>query len=178
MLFRSALIDSYEYERRMLAGRNTGYARALAESIGNFLTSQLLEQDGVTADSARSEAGAYLEGHARREFNIPGVTFGGRYDGSPVIMNDGTVPPEDVANSYTQSATPGGRAPHLWLEDGRSLFDLFGHALVQVDMCQPELLASILVNKLDGRTVLLGTLEIVLRDITTKDALGDLVLFE
>lgn len=121
-----ALIDSYEYERRMLAGRNTGYARALAESIGNFLPSQLLEQDGVTADSARSEAGAYLEGHARREFNIPGVTFGGRYDGSPVIMNDGTVPPEDVANSYTQSATPGGRAPHLWLEDGRSLFDLFG----------------------------------------------------
>jgi Aromatic-ring hydroxylase, C-terminal len=58
--------------------------------------------------------------------DIPGITFGGRYDGSPVIVPDGTAPPPDAANVYMPSACPGGRAPHLWLSDGRSLFDRFG----------------------------------------------------
>jgi hypothetical protein len=61
----------------------------------------------------------------RREFNIPGVTFGGRYHGSPIIVDDGTTAPPDAANSYTPCATPGGRPPHAWLPDGRSLFDSF-----------------------------------------------------
>src|SRR5262249_44109832 len=63
---------------------------------------------------------------ARREFNIPGITFGGRYDGSPVIIADGTPLPEDASNAYVPTASPGGRPPHIWLEDGRSLFDVFG----------------------------------------------------
>lgn len=120
------LLESYAFERHALAVRNTGYARELAKSIGEFLPSEALEQGGAAADRERALAGDYLEGHARREFNIPGVTFGGRYDGSPVIVPDGTEPPEDAANVYIQSATPGGRAPHLWLEDGRSLFDVLG----------------------------------------------------
>ena len=68
----------------------------------------------------------YLHGHVRRELNIPGVTFGGRYDGSPLIVGDGALPPPDAANSYTPTACPGGRPPHAWLADGRSLFDTFG----------------------------------------------------
>jgi hypothetical protein len=61
----------------------------------------------------------------RREFNIPGVTFGGRYDASPIIVGDGTTAPPDAANSYVPCATPGGRPPHAWLSDGRSLYDSF-----------------------------------------------------
>ena len=41
-------------------------------------------------------------------------------------MSDGSVPPPDSANDYVPSACPGGRAPHLWLDDGRSLYDRFG----------------------------------------------------
>jgi hypothetical protein len=70
-------------------------------------------------------ASAYLNGHERREVNIPGVTFGGRYDGSPIIVSDGTSAPPDAANSYVPCATPGGRPPHAWLADGRSLYDTF-----------------------------------------------------
>ena len=33
--------------------------------------------------------------------------------------------PPDAANSYVPCATPGGRPPHAWLPDGRSLFDTF-----------------------------------------------------
>jgi GNAT superfamily N-acetyltransferase len=32
----------------------------------------------------------------------------------------------DAAHAYTPSACPGGRPPHAWLADGRSLFDTFG----------------------------------------------------
>jgi hypothetical protein len=86
----------------------------------------VLEEDGAAGEAARREASAHLNAHVRLEFNIPGVTFGGRYDGSPLIVSDGSTPPLDAANSYTPSATPGGRPPHAWLDDGRSLYDSFG----------------------------------------------------
>jgi 2-polyprenyl-6-methoxyphenol hydroxylase-like FAD-dependent oxidoreductase len=121
-----ALLDSYGLERKPLAQRNTGYARQFADSIGLFEAVPELDEDTPEGQRAREAAGEYLNGHVRREFNVPGVTFGGRYDGSPLIVADGSTPPPDAANSYQPSACPGGRPPHAWLEDGRSLFDLFG----------------------------------------------------
>ncbi len=122
----AALLESYELERKPLALRNTTYARQFADSIGLFQAVPELIDATPAGASARTAASAYLNGHARREFNIPGVTFGGRYDASPVIVSDGTQPPPDAANSYTPSACPGGRPPHAWLADGRSLYDDFG----------------------------------------------------
>src|SRR6185295_4644830 len=76
--------------------------------------------------AARKLTGDHFNHHARFEFNIPGITFGGRYDGSPIVVPDGTAPPPDTVNSYEPTACPGGRAPHLWLGDGRSLYDALG----------------------------------------------------
>jgi 2-polyprenyl-6-methoxyphenol hydroxylase-like FAD-dependent oxidoreductase len=121
-----ALLDSHEVERRPLALRNTGYARRFADSVGLFPARPVLEEDGAQGEAARREASAHLNAHVRLEFNIPGVTFGGRYDGSPLIVPDGSTPPPDAANSYTPTAAPGGRPPHAWLDDGRSLYDSFG----------------------------------------------------
>ena len=42
-----------------------------------------------------------------------------------MIVGDGTAAPPDRANEYMPSACPGGRPPHAWLADGRSLFDTF-----------------------------------------------------
>lgn len=120
------LLESYEAERRPLALRNTGYAKRFADSLGLFEPVAEIEESGAAGEEARRRAGAYLEAHGRAEFNIPGVTFGGRYDGSPAIVPDGTPPPADAADVYVPSACPGGRPPHLWLRDGRSLYDLFG----------------------------------------------------
>jgi 2-polyprenyl-6-methoxyphenol hydroxylase-like FAD-dependent oxidoreductase len=120
-----ALLDSYEAERRPLAERNTGYARRFADSIGLFAAVPELDEDSDRGRAAREAAGAYLNEHARLEFNIPGVTFGGRCDASPVIVGDGTPPPADDPGVYVPTAQPGGRPPHAWLDDGRSLFDLF-----------------------------------------------------
>jgi 2-polyprenyl-6-methoxyphenol hydroxylase-like FAD-dependent oxidoreductase len=120
------LLESYELERRPAAVRNTGYARGFAESLGRFVPKDGLEEDGPSGERLRREAGEYLEKHGRAEFDIPGITFGTRYAASPVIAYDGSQAPPDSANSYEPSASPGGRAPHLWLDEGRSLFDAFG----------------------------------------------------
>jgi hypothetical protein len=85
-----------------------------------------LEEATAASEELRREAGAYLEKHGRAEFNIPGITFGTRYDGSLIIWRDGSEPPVESANTYEPSASPGGRAPHMWLTEDHSLFDAFG----------------------------------------------------
>ena len=122
----AALLDSYEIERRPVALRNTGHAGRFADSLGLYAAAPEIEDATGAGDQARAAAGAYLEQHARAEFNIPGVTFGARYDHSPIIVPDGSAPPADAANVYVPSACPGGRAPHAWLDGGVSLYDLFG----------------------------------------------------
>ncbi|MDP3605051.1 MAG: FAD-dependent oxidoreductase [Polaromonas sp.] len=119
------LLDSYGPERQPLAERNTAYARRFADSVGSFRATDLLEQEDAAGQAERERAASYLNQHVRLEFNIPGVTFGGRYDGSPLIVKDGSTPPPDDAGHYQPSASPGGRAPHAWLEDGSSLYDSF-----------------------------------------------------
>ena len=121
-----ALLDSYQTERQALAKRNTGYARGFADSVGLFVPAPEIEDDSPAGAAARKVAGDHLNSHARTEFNIPGITFGGRYDGSAIIVPDGTAPAADSANTYVATACPGGRAPHIWLGDGRSLYDAFG----------------------------------------------------
>ena len=121
-----SLLASYEAERRPSAERNTDYAKRFADSLGLFVPVSEIENDTPEGAEARRVAGDYLAAHGRAEFNIPGITFGTRYDASPIIVRDGTEPPADVANTYTPSACPGGRAPHAWLEKSRSLYDRFG----------------------------------------------------
>lgn len=121
-----ALLDSYGAERQPLAIRNTGYARRFADSVGLFSATPLLEQATTAGAAERERAATHLNAHVRLEFNIPGVTFGGRYDGSPIVAGDGSVPPPDHPNDYVPTACPGGRPPHVWLNDGRSLYDTFG----------------------------------------------------
>ncbi len=121
-----ALLASYEAERRPAAIRNTGYARGFADSLGTFVPKPGLEEDNATGAALRAEAGAYLAAHGRAEFNIPGITFGVRYDASPVICAEAGAAPEDRADAYVPTAAPGGRAPHVWLDAETSLYDRFG----------------------------------------------------
>ena len=52
------------------------------------------------------------------------------YEGSPLIVPDGTPEAEDTVSTYLPTARPGSRAPHVWLEDGSSILDLFGKGFV------------------------------------------------
>ena len=60
------------------------------------------------------------------QFCCGGLNFGSFYDQSPIIAYDGeTAPPYTMAD-FTPSTVPGCRTPHLWLRDGRSLYDALG----------------------------------------------------
>ncbi|MET0924129.1 MAG: FAD-dependent monooxygenase, partial [Xanthobacteraceae bacterium] len=135
-----ALLDTYETERQAIARRNTAYARGFADSLGLFVPPPELEEEGPAGEAARKLTGDHFNHHARFEFNIPGITFGGRYDGSPIVVPDGTVPPPDAPTTYQPAACPGGRVPHLWLGDGRSLYDLLGFefTLLQLGAGPPD----------------------------------------
>lgn len=129
-----ALLDTYEVERQAIAKRNTSYARGFADSMGLFVPPPELEENSAAGEAARKLTGDHFNHHARFEFNIPGITFGGRYDGSPIVVFDGTAPPPDTVNNYEATGCPGGRAPHVWLGDGRSLYDKFGFEFTLLEL--------------------------------------------
>ncbi len=166
------LLASYEQERKPVAERNTGFARRYADSIGNFVAVPELDFDTPAGEAARQAAGIYLNRHAREEFNIPGITFGARYDGSAIVLGDGTAPPPDRANVYVPTATPGGRAPHAWRGDGRSLYDAFGFefSLLRLGAAPPD--ASAFVKAAARRRIPLSLVdcpEAELRELYAAD---------
>lgn len=120
-----ALLDTYETERRPIALRNTGFARRMADSIGNVAIPEDIEAASAAGEQARQAAGARLLDHVRSEFNIPGLQLGLRYGDSPIIVPDGTPEPPDEPNVYVPNARPGARAPHFMI-DGVPAFDRFG----------------------------------------------------
>jgi 2-polyprenyl-6-methoxyphenol hydroxylase-like FAD-dependent oxidoreductase len=133
----AGLLATYESERRPAAQRNTAIARGFADSIGRYTAHAAIESAGPDGDRARAEAGAYLLDHARREFSIPGVTFGVRYDRSPIVIADAPAPPDEI-NRYVPSGVPGGRAPHAWLADGSSLYDRLGRDFTLVALAPAD----------------------------------------
>jgi 2-polyprenyl-6-methoxyphenol hydroxylase-like FAD-dependent oxidoreductase len=120
------LLGSYEAERKPIAQRNTTFARAMADSIGRIDLPADLEDESAAGEAARAALGERLHRHAATEFEIPGVHLGVSYAGSPIVVADGTPRPPDDWHRYTPGAVPGARAPHIWLEDGVSIFDRFG----------------------------------------------------
>jgi hypothetical protein len=120
------LLPSYEAERKPIAHRNTSFARAMADSIGKVELPAALDEESAAGEAARTVLGERLYRHAATEFDVPGIHLGVFYAGSPVVVPDGTPAPADDSHCYTPSAVPGARAPHVWLEDGVSIFDRFG----------------------------------------------------
>ena len=122
----SALLESYDAERRPIARRNTGFARRMADSIGRVAMAPDLEAASESGASARAALGASLLHHSAAEFNIPGLQLGLRYESS-IVARDPAPPPADEPNTYRPDGYPGARAPHVDL-GGRdtSLLDRFG----------------------------------------------------
>jgi 2-polyprenyl-6-methoxyphenol hydroxylase-like FAD-dependent oxidoreductase len=128
------LLGTYQTERKPIGERNTRFARAMADSIGHMAVPPEIEEDSPAGQTARERLGAQLRHHCIVEFDIPGIHFGMFYDGSPIIATDGTPPPKDDWSLYTPHATPGARAPHLWVDDNKSIFDRFGRGFTLVRM--------------------------------------------
>lgn len=127
------LLDSYEPERKPVAQRN---ASESTENLGRLLAprNQLppaaVFADGIDGEQARAEYGQWFKQLVRREWFSIGAHLGYEYNQSPIIF---TVPGRRMSEDttrYEQTSTPGARAPHGWLADGRSTLDLFGRGFV------------------------------------------------
>lgn len=127
------LLGSYDAERRPVAKRNvTEAARNLKRMLSprsNKPPKEVFEH-GPAGNKARKQYGdAYTEMMKPEWFTV-GIQLGFRYEGSPVIVPDGTPEPPDTVSTYEQTSRPGHRAPHVWMADGRSTLDLFGRGFV------------------------------------------------
>jgi 2-polyprenyl-6-methoxyphenol hydroxylase-like FAD-dependent oxidoreductase len=122
-LSEPSLLGSYDAERQPIGVRNTGYAKTFADSVGLLDAARELEAADANGERLRAQASRMLQAHVQREFNIPGVTFGERYDASPIVFSDPAKIPPDSANEYVPSTNPGGRLPHVWLSPEESLYD-------------------------------------------------------
>lgn len=118
-----SLVATYDAERRDVAQRIT------SQSLQNSM--HVL---GIFAAAAAGGEGGFATADAivaaRRYGNHLGVELGAAY-ASPAVVPDGTSPPvvEDSYSDYVPTATPGCRAPHVWLgRSGAALstLDLFG----------------------------------------------------
>ena len=133
----AGLLASYEAERRPVGLRNVAEAsRNLRRMLSTRerLPGPEIFQPGAASDAARKDYGEWFAAIMRHEWFANGIMLGYRYDDSPIVAPDGTPAPPDLSHPYTQTARPGARAPHVWLNDGRSTLDLFGRgfALLRV----------------------------------------------
>lgn len=111
-----ALLETYETERRPIAQRNVSLSTRAFRAITSI--PPLVADSGENARDWRGDLGVY---------SIPDfVKFQYSYAPSPICPTDGSPPPNQEPASFIPSAAPGSRAPHIWLEDGGSILDLFG----------------------------------------------------
>ena len=129
----AGLLQSYQIERRPVALRNVAASTA---NLARMLATRtrrpppVMFEPGSAGDAARKEYGAWYTDEMRHEWFMNGYHLGYRYDDSPIVVPDGTPAPPLGTSTYTQTARPGARAPHVWLPDGRSTLDLYGRGFV------------------------------------------------
>lgn len=120
------LLASYEAERRFAHE----YVMDEAESNHSLNPSRLyqpeLEAAGAAGDAARDRLAKLIWEHKTSEFYALGVVLGYCYQQSPIVVDDGTMQHWTRSREYVPQAIPGCLAPHRWLDDDRSLYDLFG----------------------------------------------------
>ena len=132
-----AILDAHEKERLPITEQVSRFAMKHAQGAIRERT-QLpleLEQDDDAGAAARAEVGRAAYALNVQQFACAGLNFGYFYDRSPLIAYDGEPAPDYTMFDYTASTVPGCRTPHLWLSDGRSLYDALGpdYSLLRLD---------------------------------------------
>ncbi len=119
------LLDSYGLERRPVAARTIGDAAANGKALAYHFADPLLADDGPQGEAARRAAYEALA-VKQSEFDSLGLVLGYNYAGSPAVVPDGSPVPAEHPIRYVPSASPGALLPHVWLQDGASLYSRLG----------------------------------------------------
>jgi 2-polyprenyl-6-methoxyphenol hydroxylase-like FAD-dependent oxidoreductase len=125
-----SILDAYEAERQPITEQ-------VSHFVMNHAQKMIKARSAVPAEiEANNEAGQAARLHMGQEayalnvqqFCCAGLNFGYFYEKSPIIAFDEGSAPAYTMGDFTASTVPGCRAPHFWLNDGRSLYDELGPA--------------------------------------------------
>ena len=156
-----SILDAYELERLPITEQVSRFAMRHAEGAIRERTHLPLELEERSAAgaAARAQVGSAAYRLHVQQFACAGLNFGYFYETSPLIAYDGEPPPPYTMAHYTPSTVPGCRTPHLWLADGRSLYDALGpyYTLLRFD---PRVEISPLIRAMQRRGVPLAVLDV------------------
>ncbi|HKO71601.1 MAG TPA: FAD-dependent oxidoreductase [Bradyrhizobium sp.] len=156
----SSILDAYEAERWPITSQVSRFAmsHAEAEIRRRGAIPAEIEEPGPRGEIARSEIGRLTYDINVQQYACAGLNFGSFYDRSPIIVYEGAKHPAYTMESYVPSTVPGCRTPHVWLEDGTSLYDAMGpeFTLLRFD---PEADVASLLSAADSRRLPLKLLD-------------------
>jgi 2-polyprenyl-6-methoxyphenol hydroxylase-like FAD-dependent oxidoreductase len=128
-----ALLDAYELERRPIGEQVAKIVTEISrKSSGAGMRMALqtvladVEREGPEGDRARAMLRDYVVEHSFPQHSSLGLNFGYRYEGSPLVVSDGSEAPAFDFARFFPDARPGHRLPHFRRTDGRPVFDLLG----------------------------------------------------
>ena len=152
-----AILNAHEAERWPITEQVSHYAMNTAQSLAR---ARAEVPENIETDAAVRER----FGRIVHDLNVPqyccgGLNFGYFYDRSPIIAYDGEAAPPYTMYDFTPSTVPGCRTPHIWLHDGRSLYDAIsaGFTLLRFDQ---SIAADALANAAQVRGLPLAVLDV------------------
>jgi 2-polyprenyl-6-methoxyphenol hydroxylase-like FAD-dependent oxidoreductase len=159
-----ALLDAHNLERHPITEQVSHFVTALARRNMKDVPRDRtvppeIEAPGPEGDAVRARIGKQLYDLNLPQFFCAGLNFGYYYDASPIIAYDGAAPPAYTMDGYTPSTVPGCRVPHLWLKDGRSLYDAMGEGFTLLRL-DPAVAVDGLVAAAARRGVPLDVLDV------------------
>jgi FAD binding domain len=124
----ASILEAYEAERWPITSQVSRFAmsHAEAEMRRRGAVSDKIEDEGAEGERARRQTGRMTYEINVQQYACAGLNFGTYYDRSPIIAYDGAEHPAYTMSTYTPSTVPGCRTPHLWRENGGSLYDAMG----------------------------------------------------
>jgi 2-polyprenyl-6-methoxyphenol hydroxylase-like FAD-dependent oxidoreductase len=129
------LLDSYTVERHPVAARNVELSTRTYRAIMAIPP----RQHG--GDIADYEAALDVWRRDLERYTVPDhVKMQYTYEESPVCFLDGTPAPDPEPRIFAPSSRPGSRAPHVWIEPGKSTLDLLdeGFTLLRLGAAPPQ----------------------------------------
>jgi 2-polyprenyl-6-methoxyphenol hydroxylase-like FAD-dependent oxidoreductase len=124
----ASILHAHEAERLPITEQVSVFAMNHALSLSRQRSEV---PDNIDADDEAGEQARLALGKQAYDLNVQqyccgGLNFGYYYDKSPIIAYDEGTPPTYGMADFTPSTVPGCRVPHIWLHDGRSLYDALG----------------------------------------------------
>lgn len=123
------ILNAYEAERHPITEQVSHFVMNHAQKMikARRAVPHNIEDLDAEGEAARQLIGAEAYDLNVQQFCCEGLNFGYFYEKSPIISHESEAAPDYSMGAFTPSTLPGCRAPHFWLNDGTSLYDLLGN---------------------------------------------------